>query len=217
MSSRKKDLTGMRFTRLVAIRDTGKRLRGYVVWECKCDCGKTIEAISQNLLRGSTESCGCLNKELVTARETTHGMSNTKIYNVWASLMTRCYNKKSPAYKWYGARGVEVCEEWRHSFENFFKDMGDRPSENHSIDRIDNNGNYEPCNCRWASWETQADNKRGMKEFKITSPEGRDIIVNNVAKFCRNNGLNYFSIKAVMAGKIKSCRGWKVTPVSEVA
>ena len=127
---------------------------------CSCSCGTTVEKIRQSSLKmGETKSCGCLQVELAKKRHTTHGMHKTGEYEVWSGMIKRCENatKDSKSYK---DRGIKVCDRWRHSFKSFFNDMGKRPSEKHSIDRINTNGNYCKKNCRWATSKQQGRNKR---------------------------------------------------------
>lgn len=152
------NLQGKRFGKLLVL--SLNRVDGNAHWDCLCDCGnKTV--VRGNLLNyGSIISCGCAQKEKAREIRKTHGMSRTKIYKAWFAMKDRCYNKSHSSYKNYGGRGILVCDKWRVSFENFISDMGERPSPKHSIDRIDNNGNYEPSNCRWATKKQQCANKR---------------------------------------------------------
>jgi hypothetical protein len=105
-------------------------------------------------------------KEKRALNSTTHGMKFTAEYRAWQNMKNRCLNKNTTQYKDYGGRGIEVCSEWLECFENFFKDMGKKPSEKHSIDRIDNNGNYEPSNCRWSTRSEQNSNTRQNNFFE---------------------------------------------------
>lgn len=151
------DLTGMKFWKLIAIVRTGTATNGNwkcPTWLCLCECGnmKTIKA--PNLRSGVTQSCGCIKRR--------HGMYGTPEYAAWNSMMRRCLNTKNRNYKDYGGRGITVCEEWK-DFTVFFRDMGKRPSPKHSLDRINNEGNYEPSNCRWATTKQQARNKRNSR------------------------------------------------------
>lgn len=131
---------------------------GQKLYKCKCDCGNITYVRGNRLERGETRSCGCL-KYLGNA--TTHGMSRTALYSRYTSIKSRCYNKHDQAYTNYGARGIVVCDEWKHSFETFYNwAMENGYKEGLTIDRIDHDGNYEPSNCRWVDMKTQQNNKR---------------------------------------------------------
>lgn len=155
-----KDLTGMRFGRLIAKSPTYLRQRRTPIWECLCDCGEIVLIPANSLQFGSTQSCGCLRKESTKCRFTIHGETDKKEYRTWANIFTRCANKNTPYFKNYGGRGITVCNEWKKSYPQFLKDVGRAPSKKHSIDRIDNNGNYEPSNVRWATQSEQLYNSR---------------------------------------------------------
>lgn len=148
------DRTGNRYGRLVV--KEKKKIAGWGVrWVCVCDCGKEVLAAGYNLESGNTTSCGC--------SRATHRMSKSHIYGLWKSMRQRCENPNDAAYPNYGARGIKVCERWQ-TFENFLADMPKRPAGT-TLDRIDNDGDYEPSNCRWATWREQHDNKRNTKRF----------------------------------------------------
>ena len=160
-----KDILGRRFGRLLVEKHVGSDKHGQAVWECLCDCGTRSAKKSCRLISGQTRSCGCLHREVVAARVTTHGFSvkgsATKgLYRIWKCMIYRCHNEADPAYDNYGGRGIAVCERWRESFESFVADMGPRPSPKHTMDRIDNDGPYEPGNCRWGTKKEQCRNKR---------------------------------------------------------
>jgi len=155
------DITNRRFGRLIATHVTGKNARKNVLWHCDCDCGATIQVAATCLLTGNTQSCGCARVEAVRAigkRNRTHGAVGSREHTTWKSMLARCLNPNATGYKHYGSRGITVCPEWR-DFEVFLRDMGPRPS-GHTLDRIDNHGNYEPNNCRWATYAEQRRNQR---------------------------------------------------------
>lgn len=154
------DLTGQRFGRLVIERYHGRSNDRHPLWACACDCGDKATVLGKNLKNGRTRSCGCLKRETDASKFTTHGMANTRIYGVWATMLQRCLNPRSPKWSNYGGRGIIVCDRWR-SFENFYADMGDPPFLGATLDRIDGDSAYTPANCRWTTQSIQTRNRRG--------------------------------------------------------
>jgi hypothetical protein len=155
-----KDLTGQRFGTLTVIYRTDNAADGHTRWYCKCDCGNFKVAQSNNLKAGNVRSCGCLAQEKAAVLNLTHGLTKTKEFKAWDSMKQRCLNPKNPSYIHYGGRGITICDRWLLSFESFYVDMGLSPSINHSVDRIDVNGNYEPGNCKWSTAREQRLNQR---------------------------------------------------------
>ena len=165
------DLTGIKFGRLTCLSFSkeGKVSK----WLCLCECGNTKTVRAEHLKRGETTSCGCYRNERIREVSATHGETNSSLYRIWSAMKRRCYNKKSKDYTRYGERGISVCDRW-HIYENFKQDVG-FPEKGLSLERKDNNGNYEPTNVRWATAIDQARNRRSNRY--ITTPKGIMLLI----------------------------------------
>lgn len=185
----------------------GTRPRGpksdytYRIWKCKCSCGNEKEVLEPTLLNGRSKSCGCYGKQQWKVINKKHGETSDKKpsveYRTWTAMLTRCRNINCNNYKDYGARGISVCESW-NKFENFLQDMGRRPSNNHSLNKIDNNGMYCKENCEWALFPIQAANKRNTR---YVTYNGKEIAVCLLAR-------EYNISNQLLSARLK--RGWSI-------
>jgi hypothetical protein len=180
------DLTGQQFGRLAVLSRAGKDKHGNVRWNCVCSCGTEKEISGAVLRQGKAVSCGCFLREVASqtakSNNTSHGMTSTPTYYAWQNMMTRCNNPNFKQYKDYGGRGIKVCERWR-DFAKFYEDMGLKP-EDASLDRKDNEGDYTPDNCRWATQEEQLYNRRSTIEWG-----GKTLL-----EWHKETGMNYYTM-----------------------
>ena len=162
-----KDFTGKKYGRLTVVSRTDRKSGHNWIYLCKCDCGNFKEVSTSNLTGGSVKSCGCLSYENRKKSRPKHGMARDRLYHLYYGIRYRCYNTNSAEYNRYGGRGIKMCEEWKNSFESFKSwSLDNGYNKDLTIDRIDNNGNYEPSNCRWVDRFVQQNNTRRNKFYE---------------------------------------------------
>lgn len=179
------NLTGSKFGRLTVIGRANDK-KGKTYWHCVCECGTEKEVCASHLTSGRIVSCGCSSFDRISELNKTHGMTNTRLYNIWCGMHQRCYNKNLKNYRIYGGRGITVCQEWLDDFMNFYNwAMENGYADNLSIDRIDVNGNYEPSNCRWATDKEQSCNTRRTRIFEHNGE------MKSLKQIAEDEGINY--------------------------
>lgn len=187
---------GQKFNRLTVLSFHHSDNVGH--WLCRCDCGGEAVVATAPLKSGETKSCGCLRRSQLK----THGKSKTSEYGIWQGMLSRCYRQSDKAFKHYGGRGITVCKRWRESFLDFLADMGPRPSPELEVDRFpDNDGNYEPANCRWATRKQQCNNRRNNR---IIEWQGRSM---SLAQWADERGL----LQITLADRLN--RGWSLSRI----
>ena len=194
------DLAGQRFGRWTVIRRVESGAQGRVRFLCLCDCGTECVVYSNNLRSGRSTGCGCRRKEALRISRLVHGKKGTAEYEAWVALRRRCHDATNSGFAGYGGRGITVCERWDgpRGLENFLADMGRRPSPDHSLDRVDNDGPYSPENCRWA---TRSEQQRNTRRNHVITMDGRSL---TVAEWSHVTGISFTTI----CGRLRL--GWSV-------
>ena len=186
----RENLIGRKYGYLTVIGDAGRTKKYEHLWLCKCECGNTKITRGNRLKTGSCKSCGCYQKQQVAKANTRHGKSRTKLYKVWSTMIQRCENSNVQEYKNYGQLGISVCSEW-HDFETFEKwSMLNGYTEGLTIDRINNQGNYNPRNCRWVSYTVQANNKQSNHLVTIGDE------TKTISEWCRVYHINDSTVRS---------------------
>lgn len=212
--SKRIDLQGKRFGRLLVVSREQNSSNGHARWKCVCDCGNEKVVSSDSLRSGRTISCGCYNTErfIKENRQVTHGLRKHKLYGVWRSMKERCVCETHYAYKDYGARGITVCKEWLNDFKVFYDwAMNNGYKEGLTIDRINNNSGYYPENCRWVTMEIQNKNKRNTINKSILQKDKEGNVVNrwnSSTEAARALKINACSIVRCCKGKSKTAYGF---------
>jgi hypothetical protein len=184
-----RDLIGQTFGRLRVLARADNTRHGKARYYCSCQCGRATVVVGVDLTQGHTKSCGCWRVEHPSLAFTRHGMRRSAEYRIWCHLKTRCLNPQSGFYYRYGGRGITICPAWVSSFETFYRDMGPRPTAEHSIDRINNDAGYTPQNCRWATRSQQSSNRSTVRHIEHNG------ITDTLAGWARRLGLPYMRVR----------------------
>jgi len=190
---KKIDLTGQRFGRLVVLYESEERKGGRVTWHCRCDCGNEVDIRGGDLTSGRTTSCGCYKRERTAEARTVHGMNRRgerhPVYGVWAAILTRCENPNHKQYKDYGGRGIKVCDEW-HDAQVFIDwALANNWRKSLTLDRVNNDGNYEPSNCHWV---TRKENNRNKRSNRLITFDGK---TQTMAEWAEELNISYHALK----------------------
>lgn len=206
MGKDRSSLVGRKFHRLTVLAFHSKDESNNRRWLCRCECGVEKILLGSNLKSGDTKSCGCLKKELNSCWNIIHGQSRKTTYRIWDGMRRRCGDPQNPQYRWYGAKGVTVCDKWQ-KFAGFFEDMGERPPSM-TIDRIDSNGNYEKANCRWS---TMTDNLRNRSSVKLTVQKAQEIRDMLAAKaYTQKEIARFYGVDPSIISNINTNKYWVV-------
>lgn len=192
------DLKNQKFNRLTVLEFIGYEGKRKL-WKCRCDCGNIVNVVTFRLTTNKIKSCGCLRNEKLIERSTKHNMRYSRIYNTWRSMRSRCSNPKNPAYKNYGGRNIKVCDEWQNSFKAFYEwSLKNGYKDDLTIDRINNDGNYEPSNCRWVDRKIQNNNTR---HNRLITYQDKTM---NISQWAEYVGLTYSCLKT------RLYNGWSI-------
>jgi hypothetical protein len=181
------DLSGQRFGNWQVV---GPHIREphKTMWACRCDCGTERRVNAADLRNGKSTNCGCIRRQKVGASNYKHGMGRTRLHARWLGMIARCEDPKHKGWKNYGGRGIRVCQRWRESFVAFLEDMGQPPTQGHKIDRIDNDADYEPANCRWT---TNRENCRNGRHNRFLEHNGLRL---TLKEWEERTGIGYYTI-----------------------
>ena len=196
------DLKGKRFGKLIVLEMQEHIVGEDVMWKCKCDCGNEIMANVGNLKNGHTKSCGCLRVDRCKTNFTKHGLEHTRLYGIWSDMRLRCYDEKNIAYHRYGGRGITICDEWKNDVKAFYDwAMANGYKDSLTIDRIDNDGNYCPENCRWVTRKEQNNNRRDNHKLTFNGK------TQSIPEWAEELGLTYGGLYD------RLYRGWPIEKV----
>lgn len=183
------DITGIKFYKLLVLYQIPGSRKSPSKVACQCECGNKTIQFKNSITSGRVKSCSCYKNELARKNHLKHGLRKHPIYSIWNAMIQRCYNPKNKSFHNYGGRGIKVCDEWKQSFYSFYLNIGNRPSAKHTLDRINNDGNYEPTNVKWSLPHEQANNTRANHWLEF---DGKKI---TMAQASKKFGISYSKLK----------------------